>query len=307
MLVGAAIAAGGTHVGTRNFLKFSRTQESAADQAALRYLEATGQSARGLVNFLKLLIDQDLLSASDQDPYARTHPFSRQRIDVINNHIKKSRFSNVPTSGDFKLRHRRMKAKLYAFLRSTAKTLRQYPESDSSQHARYARAIAYYKRPQLKRALPIIDGLIENYPDDPFFHEFKGQMLFENGRAEQALAHYERATSLLPTSALLWGELARVQLELGGPQLVMQSTVNFRAALDIEPRNAFYWRQLGIAYGKLNLIGKSALALSEEAILRKKFANAISLAERAKKKFPVGSPDWIRADDITANAKLRQK
>ncbi len=303
---GAAIAAGGAHIGTRSLLQFNRTQESAADQAALRYLEATGQSARGLADFLKVLVDQELLSTSNQDPYVQTHPLSRRRIDLINNHLANSRYSNIPTPQTSKIRHDRMKAKLFAFLQSTARTLRQYPKSDQSLQARYARAVAYYKRPQLDRALPIIDGLLKEHPNDPFFHELKGQMLFENGRVADALPSYKRAARLLPASALLKGDLARVQLALGDPQSIIQATANFRAALRREPTNTLYWRQLGTAYGKLNRVGESSLALAEEAVLRGQGANALRLAERAKKSLPRGSPDWIRAEDILASTKPRR-
>ena len=200
-----------------------------------------------------------------------------------------------------------MKAKLFAFLQSTVRTLRQYPKSDQSLQARYARAIAYYKRPQLDRALPIIDRLLKEHPNDPFFHELKGQMLFENGRVADALPSYKRAARLLPASALLRGDLARVQLALGDPQSISQAAVNFRAALRGEPRNTFYWRQLGIAYGKLNRVGESSLALAEEAVLRGQGANALRLAERAKKSLPPGSPDWIRAEDILASTQPRKQ
>jgi predicted Zn-dependent protease len=47
--------------------------------------------------------------------------------------------------------------------------------------ARYGRAIAYYRIPELKKALDLIDGLIQQEPNNPYFHELKGQMLFENG------------------------------------------------------------------------------------------------------------------------------
>ena len=151
--VGTAITAGGAHIGTRSLLKFNRTQESAADQAALRYLEATGQSAQGLSDFLNMLVDQELLSTSSQDPYVRTHPLSRQRIDLINNHLAKSRYRNVSTTKAFGILHNRMRAKLAAFLQPPIKTLKQYQKKDPSLEARYARAIAYYKRPQLDRAL----------------------------------------------------------------------------------------------------------------------------------------------------------
>jgi len=47
----AAALAGGSHILERGMLKFSRTQESAADQAGLSYLEKLGWPADGLSDF----------------------------------------------------------------------------------------------------------------------------------------------------------------------------------------------------------------------------------------------------------------
>ena len=283
--VGTAIAAGGAHIGTRSLLKFNRRTQSLRQLGGSPVLGGHGQSAQGLADFLNMLVDQELLSTSSQDPYVRTHPLSRQRIDLINNHLAKSRYREVLTTKAFVILHNRMRAKLAAFLQPPVKTLKQYPKKDQSLEARYARAIAYYKRPRLDRALPIIDGLIKDHPNDPFFHELRGQMLFENGRIGGALPSYERAALLLPASALLRGDLARVQLAIGEPRSIAQSTVNFRAALRQEPRNTFYWRQLGIAYGKLDRVGESSLHLKRRGCSARTKCHGLK-AGRAAKKLP---------------------
>ena len=72
----AAGASVGLGVATSEFLVFSRTQESSADQAALSYLDSTGQSARGLEELFKTFENQELLSAVARTPYVRTHPLS---------------------------------------------------------------------------------------------------------------------------------------------------------------------------------------------------------------------------------------
>src|SRR3546814_14009935 len=77
-----------------------------------------------------------------------------------------------------------MVAKLYAFLKPSAQTFRKYPESDTSLPARYARAIAYYEIPDLAKALEEVRGLTREYPDDPYFHELEGPVLFEHGISE---------------------------------------------------------------------------------------------------------------------------
>lgn len=58
---GMAILLGGQEAAQRAALAYSRTQEAAADQAAMQFLNDTGQSGRGLVEFFERLGDQELL------------------------------------------------------------------------------------------------------------------------------------------------------------------------------------------------------------------------------------------------------
>ena len=302
-----ALVSGGLHVGTRNFLRFSRNQEMSADRAALRYLDKTRQSAKGMLNFLQLLSNQELLTTSNQDPYVRTHPPSLQRIKFLRNHISKSRYSNVSTANHIEEMYGRIKAKIGAFIQPINQTMRAYPVSDISVQARYARAIAYYRKPDLEAAILLIDGLITEMPNDAYFHELKGQILFENGYARKALLAYERSVQLLPDASLIRANLGQIQLELNDPTLLPFAVANFKISLDKTPQRAFIWRQLGIAYGKLNKMGKSSRALAEEALLRGRRDDAIRFAKKAKTILPQDSPDWIRAEDIIVTTKQSER
>ncbi len=182
-----------------------------------------------------------------------------------------------------------MKAKLGAFLSSPSDVLAQWKADDNSEPARYARAIAYYRIPDLKNAVPIIDGLIKDYPNDPYYDELKGQMLFENGRVADAVAPYERAVQLAPNEPLLNIELAQVQLETNDPTLVPKATTELNSALRIEADNADGWRFLAVAYGRSNNLGMAALALAEENMANGDFGQARAEAERAQKLLPAGA------------------
>ncbi len=301
--VGAAVIQGGQELGNRNFLQYSRTQEGAADAAAMKYLEATGQSSRGLLEFFEILGDQELMSVSRQDPYYRSHPLTRERVQAVENLVSKSAYSNIPESADFAIRHRRMKAKLLAFLESPTYTFRRYQETDLSIESRYARAIAYYRRGDLVHALPLIDGLIAEQPDDPYFHELKGQVLFENGRNDEALPSYQKAATLNPKSSLLRRDLARVQIEANNPALLDQAIANLLASIDQDRTDETSWRQLAIAYGRQGKIAESSLALGEEALLQGNVKNAIYHAGRAEKLLPEGSRGWLQAQDMLVAAR----
>ncbi len=305
--LGGAIAAGGQEMAKRSYLMYSRTQESAADHAAVKYLESTGQSARGLLRLLSALGDQELLSSRYQDPYVRSHPITRDRIRFIEQQVARSPYSDTPPPARLLAMHRRMIAKLRGFLDPTARTLRRYKESDRSVEARYARAIAYSRRPDLERALPLIDGLIAEHPGDPYFHEFRGQVLFEGGRASEALASYAMAAQLNPDSPLILQGLAQVQLELGDPALLEGAIANLRAALRHGPASPFAWRQLAIAYGRNGQMGDNALAMAEEAMLKSDDAAARHYAQRAEKLLPPGSAGWLHANDILEATKKEEK
>lgn len=305
--VGAAVMSGGQNVALRNFLQYTRTQEGAADAAAMRYLDATSQSARGLLSFFKLLSGQELLITARQDPYLRTHPLTQDRIEALSAFVARSPNSDRPVDPQLQAEHRRMLAKLHAFLDDPAAARRRYPDEDGSLEARYARAILLHREAKLNEALTEIDSLIAEYPDDPFFHELKGQILFESGRPHEALLPYQKAVDLLSDAPLLRVDLARVQIATDRRDLLDPAIGNLRAALRVEPNRPFVWRQLAIAQGRAGQEGESALALAEEAMLLDKTAEARFHAGKAVRELPAGSPGWLQAQDIlTAADNARQ-
>lgn len=305
--VGGAVMSGGQNIGVRNLLAYTRTQEASADAAAMRFLDDTHQSAKGLLSFFDTLSQQEALSTARQDPYLRTHPLTQERIEALGAFVAHSPNSNVPVKPEFEVQHRRMLAKLRAFMDNPTMTLRRYPETDRSLEARYARAIAYHMAADPPRSLASIDDLLREYPSDPYFNELKGQILLENGKPRDALPYYEKAVQLLPTSSLLRVDLARTQMATDDPQLVGAAVNNLRAAVAYEPNRPFFWRQYAIALGKSGQDGESALAMAEEALLLGKNSEARYHAGKAETLLPVGSPGWLKAQDIEAAAKQKQQ
>lgn len=301
-----AIIGGGQNVALRNFLQYSRTQEGAADAAALAYLDETNQSAVGLLEFFEVLSGQEMLSPSRQDPYVRTHPLTRERIDTVKNHVAASPYSDRPVPEALRELHERMRAKLFAFLDDPRYTLRRYPPGDDRLVARYARAVAYHRAANMDGALAEIDALLELHPEDPYFHELKGQILFESGRADAALASYQTAALLLPGAPLIRANLAQVQIAKGDPDSLAQAVENLQASLRRERNRPSVWRQLGIAQGRLGNEAESSLALAEEAMLREKYPEAKYHAGKAEQIFPQGSPGWLKAQDILSAISIQE-
>jgi predicted Zn-dependent protease len=302
---GAGVLAG-ADVGQRAFMQNSVTIEASADQAALRYLDRTHESARGLLQFFEILEQEEFLSAARRDPYLTDHPLTEQRVNYVREHVAQSPYSNTKDPPEWVAQFNLIKAKLGAFLGAPSQVLAAYQPNDNSEPARYARAIAYYRIPDLKNAIPTIDGLIKDYPNNPYYNELKGQMLFENGRVADAVAPYQRAVQLAPSEPLLNIELAQVQLETNDPKYLAAAKNELTMALQGESDNPDAWRSMAIVYGRSGDIGMAALALAEQNMAQANYRQAVGQAQRAQQLLPAG-PQRQRAQDLLAEAKRQQQ
>ncbi|MBL0941773.1 MAG: M48 family metallopeptidase [Alphaproteobacteria bacterium] len=294
-----AVIMGGMHLGEATFLHYSRGQESAADQAATKYLDKLGWSTKGLLEFMEILEKQDLLSSRQQDPYRLTHPLTKERINFLSHHVNKSPHTRGSLPARFYALYDRMKAKLGAFIAPAGHTLSKISARDKSVEGRYARAIALYRNHKLSEALKVINSLISEFPEDPYFHEFKGQMLFENGRIADALLAYQKALILKPDSDLIRIMYAQTLIETQKPEMNHKAIEELQKIKETEKDNPMLWRLLAIAYGRLHNMGMASLMLAEQALVEGDMKRATYHAERAKKQLTASeSPAKQRARDI---------
>ena len=304
--VGGAIIAGGQSTASRSFLSFSRTQENSADQAALTFLDETKQSARGLLQFMEVLEGQELLTGASQDPYVRTHPLTQDRIEAVRAHNQRSAYTAKPDDPAVELAFQRARAKLVGYFGQPALTLRHYPPSDISIPARYARAFAYSRIPDAERALAELETLLQQVPGDAYFLELKAQILFDTGRILEAIPPFRSAVEKQPEQPLLRTEYARVLIESQREEDLKEAVEQLKFSLSRDRRSAQAWRLLGIAYGKQGDIGRSSLALAEEALLRGNASEVRFHAGRAVEMFARGSPEWLQAEDMLLALKNRE-
>ena len=235
------------------------------------------------------------------NPYTLTHPLSRERISNVQNHLNNSKYSDKSPSIEIQKAFERAVVKLNAFLKSHEITLEKYPQSDKSINAHYARAIAYYKQPNVEKALSEIDSLIKLEPLNPFFKELKGQILFENGRVKESINYYKKASELLSDSPLLRIILATAQISSFDKELLEDAIINLKYALLKEKESAFAWRQLAIAYGRNGNLGMSNLSLAEESLLLNKPKQAKKFLAVAKEHIKEGSPAYLKLQDLQSS------
>jgi len=305
----AGALSGGQQVAERGFLSFSRTQEASADAAGMSFLDKAGITSRGMLEFFQKLEGQEGLPEDRQVEYVRTHPLTEDRIDNVRQHLEHSPLKDAKLDPKFYEMHDRMKAKLLGFLQPETALLR-YTDNDSRLTARYARAIALYQTNQVDRALTLTDGLIKQEPNNPFFYELKGQILFENARIEESVGNYKKANELFPDSALLHEAYGHALLETKDPARLDLAIQQLLESNRLEDRVPDTWRLLASAWGYKAELTKDtqyeamvSYALAEEALAKGSDKAAGQLADRAMKGLPKSSPYWLRAEDIKLSTK----
>jgi predicted Zn-dependent protease len=295
-----ALMASSQQFGALSFLTYSRAQEASADQAGLQFLEAAGEPATGLVEFFERFRYQEVMSQARRFPYFRSHPLSSERISYLRDRAANApSVNNVDTPEEIAYL-RRIQAKIYGFLVDPEYVFYRYPESDTSLPARYARAVAYYHEARLDRALEEINSLLAEEPENPYFHELHGQMLFESGHAEEAIAPHRRSVELEPTAPLLRINLAIAMIATENPDYLEEASQNLRIALDIEPDNAFAWYQLSIVHQRNGNTSLAQLAIAEQAFASGQRMRAHQFAMRARDGLEEGTTAWFRATEIQA-------
>jgi predicted Zn-dependent protease len=288
------------------YLRYSQTQESSADQASITFLERAHLSPRGTLEFLKILEHQERLTIGRPTvPYLTTHPLTPDRIATFEDAVAHSPYANVPDPPKFVEMHQRMVAKLMGFTAPDA-ALQRYQEGDHSVPARYARAIALYRKGTIGSALLTLDGLLKEHPNDPYFNELRGQILFENGHAAEAVPSYRRAVQLSRAN-IIKIDFARVLIETNKPEADREAIRNLDLALQTETDSFDLWRLEATAYSRMGNEGMTSLARAEMAVLRGQRAEAQAHAAAASHQLPAGTPAWQRAQDIQAFVRSRPR
>ncbi len=302
---GLAIASSTRQAAERSLLAHSRAEEASADQAGLRYMAAAGSDPAAILEVLDLFRGQEALMPSRMDPYALTHPLWSERIALLEDKTAALPHGDGPDPQDVYW-HGRMVAKITGFLGNASDLQRRYPAGDTSEEADLARSIAAHRRPNPARATALADALIAARPDDPFYHELKGQFLLESGNASGAVASYRDAVALAPKEALILAGLGRALLNIEDAASDAEARDVLMRSSTLDKANAGVYRDLALAEARLGDQGAAALATAERFVLEGRFADAERHAGRAVGLLPDGSPGWLQAQDVITVARRAQ-
>jgi predicted Zn-dependent protease len=304
---GGGLAAGGGELARRGLLGYQRTEEITADRSAITYLEATGQSAKGMLKTFERFQSALSLSGARVDPYQVSHPMPRERIANLEQLAMNSPYYDKADSPTLQQRHDMMRAKIAVYMQGQSAAARLFRKNPQGLPAQYGDAMATYMYGNPRSALGKADALIRAQPNNPYFHELRGDILMKANRPADAVGAYRTAVKLDPVdSGILPISLGQALLAVGDPASLKQAVAEIKKGLQRDRENTAGYRYLAQAYGQLGDIPEAELATAEGHFYRGAYQDAKIFAARAQQRFKRGEPGWVRAQDII-NYKIQRK
>ena len=279
---------------------YRQTEENSADSIAVDLISKTNYSLKGLLYVMQTIEKEERLRIMDDFPtYLRSHPLTRDRITFLENASEKSK---EPQADE---KYNLIKAKLFAFLRPPEETRIIY--KGSSDADLYANAIADFKQSQIKKALLKTDKLIEKHPQNPYFQELKGQILFESGQIEEAIKSYEKAQKLLPKASLIRLSLAQALLESEDEKNLAKAVNHLEYITETDKLSPEAWYFLHIAYAREGKKELADYAKIEYSFLLGKESEVKKLLEKTQKALKKDKVKSLRLSDIEDQLKKEEK
>src|SRR5690606_387450 len=177
----AGIFTGGMEAARRSVLSYQRTEETTADRSAVTYLERTGQSAKGMLATFERLAGSMALAGVRVDPYQLSHPVPRERIANLETLARSSSHFDRKDPPALQQRHDMIRAKIAAFTQGHAAATRLFRDNPRGVPAVYADAIGTFLSGNARAAVGKIDALVRAAPNNPYFHEMRGEILMKAG------------------------------------------------------------------------------------------------------------------------------
>ena len=232
----------------------------------MKFLNATGQSSRGMYETFKRFTDESLFAARGADPYVQSHPMPAERVNgAAGSWHGRAPIGDKKDDPALQLRHDMARAKISAFMERQDTVYRRYPMSNNSLPARYAHAITTYLHGDLRSALAQIDALIQQQPNNPYFYEVRGQALLEGGKPQEAIAPLRKAVALSNNAPLIEMLLGQALVATSNNAYTDEAIGILRAAVARETEAPIGYTQLAMAYGRKGDYAQADLASAQAA------------------------------------------
>ena len=278
------------------FTYYSRNQEASADQAAINLMCSNNINASYLIGFLEKLDRKTLDSVSNENYYRSTHPPIDNRKEWINISLKNKNCeyeNNQFLQENFDL----LKSKLIAFTHSRKEVKAIY--DGKSDKDLYANAIISYLSGNHAESIEILNKLIDQEPNNPYFRELLGEIYFANSDFDNAIKNQSIALELSnEPSDLYFMMIGSYLIALDDQVSKIEGIKNLKKSIFINPKNTYSWYLLARAYADTNNLPLANYATAERYYLIGERSLALEFAQKSLNSIEKNSPEWYRASDL---------
>ncbi len=296
--MGMGVLAGAGGVATQSMLAFSRDEERIADNMGLDIMVRAGANPNGFIDVFEQMNELTGAMESKINPNRINHPLTRERLKNIREQIAQKKLTY---HGDAKrdagraAQYDLIRAKLIGYLDGARRVQALYPNSDVSNPALYARAIANMNGGNLDAARRGTMTLIGRMPNNPYFYELLGDIEYQYGHYDDSVDAYERALEFAKNAPQIQSALALVLTERNKSGDKERAITLTKSSILNTPTPLAYWI-LARAYGDDD--GRSDWAMAEFYKLQGDDKQAKKYARAARKKLPTSAPEYIKAGDL---------
>lgn len=278
----AALLLGYAMTDARFFLRFSRSEEFAADALAVSYLEKLNYSADVLIESFEVFRRTDMLNGMNNLPvYVSTHPKTDARINVLDKYRKFRHYSDI---------------KLYKRYQHIITKLKIYTRSDltSNFSDEYTQIFYLYKTGKSQEAISRLKKLASSNSNF-YYEETLAQMLHETGNFQEAIDIYKKLYSF-KINQLIKIDYASTLIDFAGKNCVqrdeyLKKAIEILSPMQYDPQiDSDVFRLLGKAHGMLNNKGLSAYFVGREQMVLQNYIVALKMLTLSLKFLPKNSP-----------------
>ncbi len=297
--IGGGLATAAPGIAQRSLLSYRRSEEINADRAAIKYLNATGQSGLGMLRTFQRFSQQAVLAGVRSNPYESSHPLPQERMALLGELVGKSKHFDKKDPKPLQRRHDMARGKIAAYSGGAPAVARLFRDDPRNPGARYGMAIASFLRGDTRKSLAEINQLIAEDRNNPYLHEMKGEILLAARQPQKAAAAFAKAVQLDKfKSGVLRGRLGFAYLSTGNANQTEKAIRELRAAISADSNNFAAYTYLARAYAQAGDVANAQLTQAEAYFRAGNLQEAKRFAARSQQQMKKGTPGWQRANDI---------
>ena len=294
--LGAGVLAGSGGIAQQSMLAFTRDEERIADDMGVQLMIDADLDPNGFIDVFRQMENMTGVLESRINPNRINHPLTAERLKNVRDKISKLDSDYKPTNAPTDAQNARfelVRAKLIGYLDSADNVATKYPNSDTTDAALYARAIARMQVGNLDGARVGTMTLISRNPDNPYYYELLGDIEYQLGHYDDSVRAYEKSLDLTDSAPQIETALALVLTERRKPGDMDRAIELCKRAILAAPAPLTYW-VLARAYDD----GRADWARAEYYQMIGDTDNAKKYARRAQKSLPRDTPEYIKSGDI---------